>query len=136
MPDSASILAELDVMTQRIRDLRVMLAAETPAQQLGSHAVNLHVLKQHVADAYHVPYEWMTVRHREAQQVWPRQVAMFLAREVLKYSLHEIGRAFRRDHGTIMHASEAVRARMLTSKRDYDFVTALRTELDAKFNGA
>ena len=43
----------------------------------------------------------------------PRQIAMYLARELTKASLNEIGEAFGgRDHGTVLHACKLVKKRM------------------------
>lgn len=41
----------------------------------------------------------------------PRQVAMFLARKMTGRSLPEIGRAFQRDHSTVLHSLGAVSTR-------------------------
>ena len=38
----------------------------------------------------------------------PRQVAMYLAREVAKLSLPAIGAAFGRDHSTVLHACRKI----------------------------
>ena len=39
---------------------------------------------------------------------WPRQIAMALAREMTGASLTRIGRHFRRDHSTVLHAIRRV----------------------------
>ena len=36
--------------------------------------------------------------------VLPRQVAMYLVREMTDYSLPEIGKVFSRDHTTVLHS--------------------------------
>jgi hypothetical protein len=46
---------------------------------------------------------------RKSEDVWPRQVAMYLAHHHLGKSLPEIGRFFgNRDHTTVLHAVRAV----------------------------
>ena len=48
-----------------------------------------------------------------ANIAFPRQIAMYLARELTKMSLNEIGDAFGgRDHGTVLHACKLVKRRM------------------------
>jgi chromosomal replication initiator protein len=55
----------------------------------------------------------MTSKRRPASIAFPRQVAMYLARELTKASLNEIGDAFGgRDHGTVLHACKLVKRRM------------------------
>ena len=52
-------------------------------------------------------------KRRPASIAFPRQVAMYLARELTKASLNEIGDAFGgRDHGTVLHACKLVKRRM------------------------
>jgi chromosomal replication initiator protein len=51
----------------------------------------------------------MTSKRRPANIAQPRQIAMYLARQLTKHSLQEIGDAFGgRDHGTVIHACKTV----------------------------
>jgi chromosomal replication initiator protein len=59
----------------------------------------------------------------------PRQVAMYLAREVAKLSLPRIGTAFGRDHTTVLHACRKVEAAMETDAVLAARVRQLRGEL-------
>ena len=134
------LLAEVRLVLGQVRALELRVARMACHQvdgvravQQQNHRVNLQILMHAVADAYQVPVAWMTARCRESQVVWPRQVAMFLAREVLGYGLAEIAREFRRDHGTIIYAHDTVQDRMETSQRDREFVAALRAELGKRF---
>jgi chromosomal replication initiator protein len=61
--------------------------------------------------------------HRRARAVSrPRQVAMYLCRELTPLSLPAIGRRFDRDHTTVMHACNIVVARM---RDDQEFAAAV-----------
>ncbi|HWZ60062.1 MAG TPA: chromosomal replication initiator protein DnaA [Gemmatimonadaceae bacterium] len=52
-------------------------------------------------------------KRRTRALVEPRQVAMYLCREVLRMTLHDIGTTFGgRDHSTVIHAVERVKARL------------------------
>jgi DnaA-like protein len=52
-------------------------------------------------------------KRRTRTLVEPRQVAMYLCREVLRMTLHDIGTTFGgRDHSTVIHAVERVKARL------------------------
>ena len=60
----------------------------------------------------------------------PRQVAMFLAREVLGMQLVEIGLAFGgRDHSTVIHSLERAEAMMAESEEFRNRVERLRETL-------
>jgi chromosomal replication initiator protein len=51
----------------------------------------------------------MTSRRRPASVAYPRQLAMYLSRQLTKSSLMDIGEAFGgRDHGTVIHACKKV----------------------------
>jgi chromosomal replication initiator protein len=66
-----------------------------------------------VAEHFDVRLADMTSKRRPASIAFPRQVAMYLARELTKASLNEIGDAFGgRDHGTVLHACKLVKKRM------------------------
>ena len=50
---------------------------------------------------------------RPANIARPRQIAMYLARELTRSSLKDIGGAFGgKDHGTVIHACKSVAAKM------------------------
>jgi chromosomal replication initiator protein len=67
---------------------------------------------------------------RTARISWPRQVAMFLARELTGESLPSIGRQFGgRDHTTVMHACRRTAERIATDESAREAVERLRTGL-------
>lgn len=66
-----------------------------------------------VADYFKISLDDMAQPSRYHSIAHPRQVAMYLAREVLGASFPKIGREFgNRDHTTAIHACNAVRKRM------------------------
>lgn len=71
------------------------------------------------AETFNVPFgDLMKKRSRQQSILVPRQVAMYLGREVASMAFTDIGRAFNMHHSTVMNAIESVRDRM---KRDPDF---------------
>src|SRR5262249_8515775 len=71
--------------------------------------VTVEQIQRVVADHYGIPEEAMKVRKRTNSIAFPRQVAMFLCRELTELSLSEIGsRVGGRDHTTVMHAREKI----------------------------
>lgn len=71
------------------------------------------IIQKVVAQHYRVPVESMKSPVRTASYVHPRQVAIFLSRDLTPCSLTQIGQHFGgRDHTTILHAIEKVREKM------------------------
>jgi chromosomal replication initiator protein len=66
-----------------------------------------------VADLYGIRQIEMLSERRHQGVAWPRQVAMYLCREMTTHSLPAIGRMFGgRDHTTIIHGCRKVEARI------------------------
>jgi len=71
------------------------------------------------AETFNVPFvDLMKKRSRQQAILFPRQVAMYLAREIASLPFTDIGRAFNMHHSTVMNAIDSVRDRM---KRDPEF---------------
>lgn len=83
-------------------------------QEEGRHSITIEQIQRRVAEHFDVRVADMTSKRRPASIAFPRQVAMYLARELTKASLNEIGEAFGgRDHGTVLHACKLVKKRMI-----------------------
>ena len=82
-------------------------------QEEARRAVTIDQIQRRVAEHFDVRLADMTSKRRPANIAFPRQIAMYLARELTKASLNEIGEAFGgRDHGTVLHACKQVKRRM------------------------
>ncbi len=82
-------------------------------QEEGKQSITIEQIQKRVAEHFDVRLADMTSKRRPANIAFPRQVAMYLARELTKSSLNEIGEAFGgRDHGTVLHACKLVKKRM------------------------
>lgn len=74
-----------------------------------SKTINIEAILKNVADYYRVPVEDLKTRKRHKNIVLPRQVAMFLSRQMTAHSLPEIGGAFGgKDHTTVLHACKKI----------------------------
>jgi chromosomal replication initiator protein len=83
-------------------------------QEEARHSITIEQIQRRVAEHFDVRVADMTSKRRPASIAFPRQVAMYLARELTKSSLNEIGDAFGgRDHGTVLHACKLVKKRMV-----------------------
>jgi hypothetical protein len=79
----------------------------------GARRISVAHIQAEVADFYGLPIMEMTSKRRAHKWSHPRQVAMYLARELTPQSLPEIGYRFGgRDHTTVMHAISAVEERI------------------------
>jgi chromosomal replication initiator protein len=82
-------------------------------QEEARNSITIEQIQRRVAEHFDVRLADMTSKRRPASIAFPRQVAMYLARELTKSSLNEIGDAFGgRDHGTVLHACKLVKRRM------------------------
>ena len=82
-------------------------------QEEARTSITIEQIQRKVAEHFDVRLADMTSKRRPASIAFPRQVAMYLARELTKSSLNEIGDAFGgRDHGTVLHACKLVKKRM------------------------
>src|SRR5436305_1650906 len=76
-------------------------------QEEGRQSITIEQIQRRVAEHFDVRLADMTSKRRPASIAFPRQVAMYLARERTKASLNEIGDGFGgRDHGTVRHAGK------------------------------
>jgi chromosomal replication initiator protein len=90
-------------------------------------------IQRAVAIYFEIPVQEMWSERRAHAVARPRQIAMYLTRELTGYSLPRIGRCFgNRDHTTVLHAIRVVD--ILCEKRgDFrDAVRELRAVLTAK----
>lgn len=120
----------------RARGIEIFAAPEpcahcpTCGSALLAHSA-IRQIQRAVANHYDLPEEAMVSQRRGRAVAHPRQVAMFLARELTPKSLPDIGRRFGgRDHTTVMHAIRAVKARMAASP---DYATEVAHIKEAAF---
>lgn len=83
-----------------------------------------------VAQHFRVPVEAMKSKVRTAAYVFPRQIAIFLARELTEASLTQIGQRFgNRDHTTVIHACQKITRMLETDVSLKATIQQLRKEL-------
>ncbi len=99
-------------------------------QEEARRTVTVDQIQRRVAEHYDIRLADMTSKRRPANIAFPRQVAMYLARELTKSSLNEIGDAFGgRDHGTVLHAHRLVKQRIKDEEKTRQVVSLLDSEL-------
>ncbi len=78
-----------------------------------------------VAGHFNLSVEQLTSASRTQRVAWPRQVAIHLARDLTGASLPVIGRAFGRNHATVLHACKRVSERLKDDQQVVDEIAAL-----------
>src|SRR5919106_1208634 len=88
--------------------------------------VSIRRIQETVSERFEISLEELTIDRRSQNIVYPRQVAMYLSRELTDASLPKIGKEFGgRDHTTVMHANAKI-ARLIRQDRDvYNLVQEL-----------
>jgi chromosomal replication initiator protein len=86
-------------------------------------------IQERTAAAFGLTVEDLRSPSREAAVAWARQVAMYLARELTGATLPAIGRAFARNHTTVMHACKRTTDRIASDPAAYEAVRYLTLEL-------
>ncbi len=95
------------------RALSVELAREALKDLLGASTgqITVELIQRTVSDYYKIKVADMYSKRRPNSIAMPRQVAMYLAKELTQKSLPEIGELFGgRDHTTVLHAVRKVSA--------------------------
>ena len=91
--------------------ITVELASEALKELFSSKArqLNIDLIKEVVANKYNMKIEDFNSKKRTRSISYPRQIAMYLSRELTDLSLPKIGEEFGgRDHTTVMHAHEKI----------------------------
>jgi chromosomal replication initiator protein len=73
--------------------------------------VTIEHIQRKVCDFFSLKLSDLKAKNRTRAVAFPRQVAMYLARDLTHASLAEIGRAFGgKDHTTVLHAVDKIKA--------------------------
>jgi chromosomal replication initiator protein len=96
----------------------------------GRFSITIEVIQKKVAEHFDIRLADMTSKRRPENIAFPRQVAMFLSRQMTESSLNVIGEAFGgRDHGTVLHACRLVKDRMEVDPNVRQVVSYLEKQL-------
>ncbi|MGP4038971.1 chromosomal replication initiator protein DnaA [Gracilibacillus sp. D59] len=94
------------------QDIDASLAAEALKDIIPSSrpkVITIQHIQEEVGKRYNVKLEEFTAKKRTKSIAFPRQIAMYLSRELTDFSLPKIGEEFGgRDHTTVIHAHEKI----------------------------
>jgi len=98
------------------KDISIQLARDALRDLLSlqNRQISVENIQKTVADYYKIKVADMYSKKRPANIARPRQIAMYLAKELTQKSLPEIGDLFGgRDHTTVLHAVRKIGAERL-----------------------
>jgi chromosomal replication initiator protein len=96
----------------------------------GRQTISIEVIQKKVAEHFDIRLADMTSKRRPENIAFPRQIAMYLSRQMTESSLNTIGEAFGgRDHGTVLHAHRLVKDRMSVDANVRQVVSYLEKQL-------
>ena len=93
------------------REMTIDLAHDVLADLWGEEerVITIDHIQRKTADFFAVKFSDMRAKNRTKAVAFPRQIAMYLARQLTHASLAEVGRAFGgKDHTTVIHAVEKI----------------------------
>ncbi|MFC5734382.1 chromosomal replication initiator protein DnaA [Cytobacillus gottheilii] len=94
------------------KDINADLAAEALKDIIPSSkpkVITIHEIQRIVGEYFNVKLEDFAAKKRTKSVAFPRQIAMYLSRELTDFSLPKIGEEFGgRDHTTVIHAHEKI----------------------------
>ena len=82
-----------------------------------------------VSNFYNISAEKLSSHSRSRDMVLPRQVAMYMMRSLLGYSLPEIGKIFSRDHTTVLHSINKIEDYLKTSSEMDNTIKTLTSNI-------
>ena len=72
--------------------------------------ITIEHIQEKAAEFFGIRLADMRAKGRTQAVAFPRQIAMYLARQLTHASLAEVGRAFGKDHTTVLHAVGKIQA--------------------------
>ncbi|WP_373446090.1 chromosomal replication initiator protein DnaA [Salinicoccus bachuensis] len=108
------VAAYSKLVNQPLTPEMVSEALKDLVTQSKSKKITITDIQEAVASFYDIQIESFASKKRTKSIAFPRQIAMYLARELTDYSLPKIGEVFGgRDHSTVIHAHEKI-SKMIT----------------------
>lgn len=112
------------------------LSTQEVKDMLANHFINkggqrftIETIQAAVEDFYHVSHSDLVSKKRSRSIVHPRQVAIYLARELVNTTYKDIGKAFNKDHSTIMHSFDLIEKGLKEDRNLREEIEAIREKL-------
>jgi chromosomal replication initiator protein len=106
------------------------------APAIGAARISVEQIQELTAEAFGLTRDELLSDSRVAAIAWPRQVAMYLAREHTGATLPAIGRSFGgRNHTTVLHACRRATQRLADDPEAFEIIRRLTDELRVREQG-
>ncbi|MCL2851869.1 MAG: chromosomal replication initiator protein DnaA [Defluviitaleaceae bacterium] len=102
------ISAMAKLSEQEVTIENVELVVQEIMGESAKREVTMELIQKTVADYYSLTLADIKGRRRTQNVAYPRQIAMYLCRKMLDKSSTKIGKAFGKDHSTIIHGYEKI----------------------------
>ena len=95
-----------------------------------ANTLDIDLIQKRVASYYKIDQNDIIGRKRTKNIVVPRQIAMYLSRELTDNSLPQIGKEFGgKDHTTVLHAIDKIEKKLTTDPTLKDDIQHLKMDL-------
>lgn len=95
----------------------------------GKKRITIEMVQGAVEDFYGVAHKDLVGKKKERRIVHPRQVAIYLCRELCETTLKNIGNAFNRDHTTVMHSCDLINNQLQEDRNLREELEAIREKI-------
>jgi len=121
------------MMTGRQIDVAFVEEVLANVLRANQRRISIDEIQTQVAEHYRIRKAEMTSARRAREVARPRQVAMYLSKQLTPKSLPDIGRRFGgRDHTTVIHADRKIRGQMAERRATYNQVAELTNRIKTR----
>ncbi len=95
----------------------------------GKKRITIEMIQSAVEDFYNIAHKDLVGKKKERRIVRPRQIAIYLCRELSESTLKNIGAAFNRDHTTVMHSCDLINNQAQEDRNLREELEAIREKI-------
>ncbi|MFO1489904.1 MAG: chromosomal replication initiator protein DnaA [Kiritimatiellia bacterium] len=126
----AASYASLTNQVMNIESLERLL--RDALDQEAQTTLTMEMIQRLVAEYFDIRFSDILSKKRPANIAFPRQVAMFLCRDLTAHSLPSIGEAFGKNHATVLHAVRSIEDRIAKDSTVRQHVTMIKHRLSQR----
>jgi chromosomal replication initiator protein len=118
------------LLEEKVVSLAMAKAILKDMVQENMKIIDIDVILKRVADFFHIKTGDFKTKRRQKSIVLPRQIAMYLSRQLTNLSLPEIGKAFGgKDHTTVLHSCKKIEENLSQNKELKSTINSLTASL-------